>query len=185
MWAVVGLGNPGRHYSRTRHNVGFIFIRKLAKLWGVRVKKNSHQSKVVIVKQQQGPVLLGMPQTFMNASGQAVKKISVNCEIPPERIIVVYDDFDLPLGDIRIRKAGGAGSHKGVASIIQELGLQEFPRIRIGIGPIRAEDDPVEFVLSRFTAEEEPLLGKSLDNALTAVSMILGGEIDKAMSQFN
>lgn len=185
MWAVVGLGNPGRHYARTRHNVGFIFIKKLAKQWGVRVKKRSHLSKVAMVDQEQTQILLGMPQTFMNASGQALKKISVDREIPPERIIVVYDDFDLPLGDIRIRKTGGAGSHKGMTSIIQELGCQQFPRIRIGIGPMHEEKDPVEFVLSRFTSEEEPVLEKSLEGALAAVIMILNGDIDKAMNRFN
>lgn len=185
MWAVVGLGNPGREYSLTRHNTGFAFIKLLAKKWSIRLRKRSHLSKVVKVENAGEKILLAMPQTYMNKSGEAVKKIVQNCEIKPEQLVVVFDDFDIPLGAIRIRKEGSAGSHKGMSSIIQELGSSGFPRIRIGIGPLPEEADAVEYVLSPFSKDEMPLLEAGLAKACDALAFILSGEIDRAMNQFN
>ncbi len=139
MWAVVGLGNPGRRYAQTRHNVGFLFIRQVARNWKVRVKKRRFQAKIAEVERAQGRILLAMPQTFMNLSGQAVKQIVGGRKIELENLVVVYDDLDIPLGDIRVRKEGSAGTHKGMTSVIQELGSGRFPRIRVGIGPLPAE----------------------------------------------
>ena len=185
MWAVVGLGNPGREYSLTRHNAGFAFIKCLAKKWSVRLRKRSHLSKVVKMEKAGERILLAMPQTYMNRSGEAVQQIVQNCEIQLEQLVIIFDDFDIPLGEIRIRKEGSAGSHKGMSSIIQELGSLDFPRIRIGIGPLPEEADAVEYVLSPFSKDEKALLDASLAKAYDALAFILSGEIDRAMNQFN
>jgi len=185
VWAVVGLGNPGREYSRTRHNAGFQVIKKLAKRWDIRIRRRSHLSKVAGMDRPGGKVLLVLPQTYMNASGRAVKSLVEQGGIRPERMVVVYDDFDLPLGEIRIRKEGGGGSHKGMGSIIQELGTRALPRIRIGIGPLPEEADPVEYVLAPFSDDELLRLEEPLERAAEALEMILEGDIDAAMNQHN
>lgn len=185
MWAVVGLGNPSKRYAETRHNVGFIFIKRLAREWHVRVKKNRFFSKTAEVKKDQEKVMLAMPQTYMNNSGQAVKALLRGAAIEPGRLLVVYDDVDIPLGEIRVRKEGGPGTHKGMTSIIEEIGTAKFPRIRVGIGPYAAGRDIVDFVLSPFRKSEKELLGESLTKAGEALEMILAGQIDKAMNEFN
>ncbi len=185
MWAVVGLGNPGREYARTRHNAGFEFIKRLAKRWDIRIRKRSHLSKIAGADRPGGKVLLVLPQTFMNASGRAVKSLVEQGGIRPERMVVVYDDFDLPLGEIRIRQEGGGGSHKGMRSIIQELGTRSLARIRIGIGPLPEEDDPVEYVLAPFSDDERKRLVEPLERAAAALEMILEGDIDAAMNLHN
>ena len=185
MWAVVGLGNPGRRYARTRHNVGFEYVKRLSERWGARVRKRRYDAKVAGVDRPQGKVLLVLPQTFMNASGLAVKALVDRGGIPPRRLGVAYDDFDLPVGEIRIRKGGSAGSHLGMASIIRELGTAEIARIRFGIGPLPEHADPVEFVLSGLPDEERALLDAALDRGLEALELILEGRIDEAMNRFN
>ncbi len=181
----MGLGNPGRAYARTRHNVGFIFVQRLTECWGTRIRRRRYRSKVVGVARPQGSVLLVMPQTYMNSSGLAVRDLVREAGIRPERLIVIYDDFDLPLGEIRIRKDGSAGSHKGMGSIIEELATSRIARIRIGIGPLPAEADPVDFVLSPFAVEERERLASPLERAMDALDMILSGDIDAAMGRFN
>ncbi len=185
MWAVVGLGNPGRRFAQTRHNVGFLFIRQLARNWKVRVKRRRFQAKIVEVERAQGKILLAMPQTFMNLSGQAVKQIVGGRKIESENLVVVYDDLDIPLGDIRVRKEGSAGTHKGMTSVIQELGSGKFPRIRVGIGPLPAEADPAEYVLSPLAHGERRIIDQALLLAEEALGMILEGQIDEAMNRFN
>ena len=185
MWAVVGLGNPGKRYSRTRHNVGFIFVRNLAKDWKVRLKKRSFFSKTCVVERGKERVLLVMPQTHMNRSGIAVKSLIKEGGVRPENLVVVYDDLDIPLGEIRVRKEGGAGTHKGMASIIEEIQTTQFPRVRIGIGAADSAGDMVDFVLSSFHKEEEPFLEKSLKLAREAVDLVLSGETEKAMNMYN
>ena len=185
MWAVVGLGNPGRSFSETRHNVGSIFIKKVAKGWKVRLRKRIFSSKAAEVDRKGDKVLLGIPQTYMNRSGLAVKKIVEGRGINPGNLIIVFDDFDIPLGDVRIRKEGGTGTHKGMHSIVEELRTNKFPRIRIGIGPSAPVEDATEFVLSSFEKVEEPLLKESLRKAQEALEMMLDGEIEKAMSIYN
>ncbi len=185
MWAVVGLGNPGREYTRNRHNVGFEFIKRLARRWDTRVRKRSHLSKLIRVDRPEGKVLLVMPQTFMNSSGRAARSLVDQGGLHVGRMVVVYDDFDLPLGEIRIRREGSGGSHKGMGSIIEELGTRDISRIRIGIGPMPPEADPVEYVLSPFTGEELQRLTDPLDRAAEALEMILAGNIDAAMNRFN
>ncbi|MEA2005633.1 MAG: aminoacyl-tRNA hydrolase [Acidobacteriota bacterium] len=185
MWVVVGLGNPGQHYSQTRHNVGFMFIRRVAKAWNVRLKKRMYLSKGIVVNRDNDKILLAMPQTYMNNSGQALRLIVKRTQIELSHLIVVYDDLDIPLGEIRVRKEGSAGLHKGMISIIQELETSKFPRIRIGIGPLPEDADAADFVLSPFQKEEMSLLDKSLTIAQEALELILSGEIDRAMSIYN
>lgn len=185
MWAVVGLGNPGRRYASTRHNVGFMFVRRVAKNWKVRLRKKTFHSKTCLVDREEGKVLLALPQTYMNRSGRAVKSILDGRGIKPARLLVIYDDLDIPLGEIRIRKEGGAGTHKGMTSIVEEIQTTKFARIRIGIGPLEPEEDAVEYVLSPFRQEDRPLLEQSLKAAQEAMDLILSGETDKAMNIYN
>lgn len=185
MWAVVGLGNPGREYSETRHNVGFIFIRKLAKEWKTKLRKRIFLSKAAVVNRGDEQVLLAMPQTYMNNSGLAVKSMIEGSWVRPDHLIVIYDDLDIPLGEIRIRKVGGAGTHKGMLSIIKEIQTTKFPRVRIGIGPLSPEEDAVTYVLSSFSQEGKPLIEQSLKDTREALDLILVGEIEKAMNVYN
>ena len=185
MWAVVGLGNPGRRYSRTRHNVGFDFIKGVARRRGIRVRNRRYLSKVAGVDFPGARALLVLPQTLMNASGQAVKALREKTGISSDHMIVIFDDFDLPLGEIRIRRSGSGGSHKGMNSIIQERGVSSIPRIRVGTGPLPDGADPVEFVLSPFSGRERKTLEKTLERTGQALEMILAGHIEKAMNLFN
>jgi PTH1 family peptidyl-tRNA hydrolase len=165
--------------------VGFLFIRQVARNWKVRVKKRRFQAKIAEVERAQGKILLAIPQTFMNLSGQAVKQIVGGRKIELENLVVVYDDLDIPLGDIRVRKEGSAGTHKGMTSVIQELGSVRFPRIRVGIGPLPAEADAAEYVLSPLAPGERRLIDQALLLAEEALAMILEGQIDEAMNRFN
>jgi PTH1 family peptidyl-tRNA hydrolase len=160
-------------------------IKRLACGWDVRVKKKKFRSKTAEVTRESGRVILAMPQTYMNASGQAVKELIHGMHLEPGRLLVVYDDIDIPLGDIRVRKEGGPGTHKGMISIIEEIRTERFPRIRIGIGPVAGSGDVVRFVLSPFLNEERDLLEESLDKALAALEIILEGDIDRAMNLYN
>jgi PTH1 family peptidyl-tRNA hydrolase len=185
LWAVVGLGNPGRRYSGTRHNVGFALVKKTAKEWKVKLRKKIFFSKAGEVERKEDKILLALPQTYMNKSGLAVKKILQGRDIRPEHIVVVYDDLDIPLGEIRIRKRGGPGSHKGMSSIVEEIGTEEFPRIRIGLGPLPDGEDAVDYVLSSFDKAEESSLEEGLKKAREALEMILSGEVERAMNTYN
>ncbi len=185
MWAVVGLGNPGKRYALTRHNAGFLFIRRLAGDWDVSVDRRRYRARLADAESSWGRILLAMPQTFMNLSGLAVKQIVEKKKIALENLVVVYDDLDIPVGHIRVRKEGSAGTHRGMISIIQELGSGGFPRIRIGIGPLPGDEDASEFVLSPFRSEERPLLDQALALAEEALKLILEGDIAGAMNRFN
>ena len=184
-WAVVGLGNPGKHYSLTRHNVGFAFIKRIAREKNIKPKKKKYLSKTGIFERNEEKVLLAMPQTYMNNSGQAVKQILDNTSVPLQHLIVVFDDLDLPLGEIRVRKEGGAGTHKGMASIIKEIETSDFPRIRVGIGPMPDRMEAADFVLSPFRKNQELLVAESLYKARGALDLVLDGRIDEAMNSFN
>jgi PTH1 family peptidyl-tRNA hydrolase len=185
LWAVVGLGNPGRRYSGTRHNVGFTFIKKTAREWKVKLRKKIFFSKAGEVKRKEEKILLALPQTYMNKSGLTVKKIMEGRDITPEHLVVVYDDLDVPLGEIRIRKRGGPGTHKGMRSIVEEIRTEEFPRIRVGLGPLPGDENAVNYVLSSFDKAEESLLEEGLRKAQEALEMILSGEVERAMNTYN
>ncbi|MGD9344276.1 MAG: aminoacyl-tRNA hydrolase [Candidatus Aminicenantes bacterium] len=182
---MVGLGNPGKQYARTRHNVGFLFVRNVAKAWGVRLRKSSFSSKTKWTDRGGERILLATPQTYMNNSGLAVHQIVASGRFDLENLVIVYDDLDIPLGDIRIRKEGGAGTHKGMSSIVQALDSVLFPRIRIGIGPLPPDMDATDFVLSSFFDEEKPFLEQGLSRARKALDLILEGRIEVAMNLYN
>ncbi|MGD2246129.1 MAG: aminoacyl-tRNA hydrolase [Candidatus Aminicenantes bacterium] len=185
MWAVVGLGNPGRRYSGTRHNAGFLFVRQLAKTWKVRLKKRRFSSKIGEVERKSEKIMLALPQNYMNNSGAAVKQILAGRNIRSDKLLVVYDDLDIPLGEIRIRKGGGPGTHKGMASIVHEIETTEFPRMRLGIGPLPDGEDATDYVLSSFEKREGPLLEHGLAKAREALEMILVGDVEEAMNTYN
>lgn len=185
MWAVIGLGNPGRRYARTRHNVGFIFVRRMADRQGVKIKRRKYMARIAEIEMNDEKLILAQPQTYMNRSGLAVREIAQGYKLAPQDIIIVYDDLDIPLGQIRVRREGSGGSHHGLCSVIEELETQSFPRIRVGIGPLADREEAVRFVLAPFGGEEIPLLEKALDKAGKALTLILGGRIDTAMSTFN
>ena len=185
MWAVVGLGNPGRRYSGTRHNVGFTFVRRVAKAWETKLRKRRFSSKIAEVEKEKERIMLVLPQTYMNNSGVAVKQIMEGRNIQPEQLLVVYDDLDIPLGEIRVRKRGSSGTHKGMRSIVQEIETTQFPRMRIGIGPLPAGEDAVEYVLSCFDETEGVLLEEGLKSAREALEMILDGRVEAAMNMYN
>jgi len=185
VWAVVGLGNPGRRYVHTRHNAGFSLVRRVAKAWNVRVKKTAFHSKITYAERWGKTILLAMPQTYMNKSGLAVKLIVDSGGVLLAHLVLVYDDLDIPLGEIRIREEGGAGSHKGMRSVIEELDSRRFTRIRIGIGPLPADSEATEFVLTPFSAEEILSFKRGLEMAEKALEYILAEETEKAMTLFN
>jgi len=185
VWAVIGLGNPGRDYARTRHNVGARFIRELAEEWGVRLRKKKMHVRAAEVRRREGALVLAQPTTYMNQSGLAVRGILEGYGIPPRQAVIVYDDLDIPLGQIRVRRDGSAGSHNGLRSVVEELGTQAFPRIRVGIGPLDEGEDAVRFVLSPFRSEEMTRVKHSLKRAREALALILDGRIEAAMSTFN
>lgn len=185
MWAVVGLGNPGRRYSGTRHNAGFLFVRSMAKTWKIRLKKRRFSSKIGEIERMSEKIMLALPQNYMNNSGVPVKQILAGRNIRPEKLIVVYDDLDIPLGEIRIRKAGGAGTHKGMGSVVREIETTEFPRMRLGIGPLPPGEDAVDYVLSAFEKREIPLLVDGLKKAQEALELILTGSVEEAMNTYN
>ena len=157
MWALIGLGNPGRRYARTRHNVGFIFVKRMADLRGVKINRRKYRARIGEIKMNDEKLILAQPQTYMNRSGLAVREIAQGYKLAPQNIIIVYDDLDVPLGQIRVRREGSAGSHHGLRSVIEELETQSFPRIRVGIGPLADREEAVLFVLAPFGHEEIPV----------------------------
>ncbi len=185
MWIVVGLGNPGRQYVASRHNVGFTLVKKLADKQNVKFKTRKYLAKAAQIVLNNKPILLVKPWTYMNRSGLAVKNLIEGTGVKLNRLLVVYDDLDIPLGEIRVRKWGGPGSHNGMASISQEVASTKFPRIRIGIGPLPPDIDATNFVLADFQNKEKPVLAECLAMAEEAVVMIIEKGIETAMNRFN
>ena len=185
-WLIVGLGNPGREYEKTRHNAGFRALDLLAEQLGAKVDKLKFQGLYTQVNYNGTKVFLLKPQTFMNLSGRAVLQLSAYFNIPPQRIIVMFDDISLEPGRLRIRANGSAGGHNGIKSIIQEVGSQEFPRVKIGVG---AKPNPnfalADWVLSSFSANEEKALAVSLKNAAEAALAIIDHGVPEAANKFN
>ena len=185
MWVVVGLGNPGRRYTGTRHNVGFLLVRRLARRWGASFRKRKYAAKVAELVRNDDGLVLAQPQTYMNRSGRAVKQIVEGYGISPQNMVVVYDDLDIPIGQIRVREKGRAGSHQGMISIVSAIGTSAFPRLRVGIGPHPENEDATEFVLAPFSGKERAVLEDALARAEQALEMVLDGRIDAAMNTFN
>ena len=183
MLLIVGLGNPGREYERIRHNAGFMLVDLLALSAGIKFDKKGKGlwGKGRIAGEE---VVLLKPQTFMNLSGEAVSEVRAFYKIPATALIVAYDDCDLPLGKLRIRKDGGSGGHRGVSSIIATLGSKEFARIRLGIGR-PPHNDTAGYVLSQFSKEEQPAVEEMLCRGKESVELLITGRIDQAMNTFN
>ncbi len=182
---VVGLGNPGRPYQHNRHNVGFHVVDRLAERHGLTFSRQQNGALVASGSIGGCPVILAKPQKFMNLSGGPVAALVKFYRIPPQRLLVIYDDLDLPLAVIRLRPAGGSGGHKGVQNIIERLGRQDFARLRVGIGRPPGRMDPADYVLQDFSAEQLPLIEGAWERAADAVEVWLSEGIEQAMSRFN
>lgn len=184
-YMIVGLGNPGKQYELTRHNAGFLFLDLLADKNGTKINKIQFKAVTGIITLGNAKCLLMKPQTFMNNSGEAVREAAAFYKIPPERILVVFDDISLPCGKLRIRRKGSDGGHNGIKSIIYHLNSDAFPRIKLGIGEKPHPDyDLADWVLSTFKKDELALLHDAAENACSAAELIVSGNIEKAMSDF-
>lgn len=185
-WLIVGLGNPGPEYAKTRHNVGFRCIDLLAEKLGVKIDKAKFQGLYGQTDYQGNQLYLLKPLTFMNLSGRSVLQLSSFFKIPPQRIIVLFDDISLEPGRLRVRPNGSAGGHNGIKSIIAELGSQDFPRVKIGVGAKPHPDfDLADWVLSTFSAQDEEALAASLDNGAQAALTIITDGVSHAANKFN
>lgn len=186
MYIIVGLGNPTKEYEGTRHNVGFAVIDAIADKYNITVtdrKNRAFCGKGIIAGQK---VLLAKPQTYMNLSGESVRGLLDYYKIDEEsELIVIYDDISLDVGQLRIRKKGSAGGHNGIKNIIQHLGTNVFQRIKVGVGEKPKEYDLADYVLGHFSKEDKVLMEDGYRHAVEAVELILQGEIDAAMNQFN
>lgn len=185
VYLLVGLGNPGREYRDSRHNVGFMAIDRIASAWDVRLSRA--QSKAILGNGVRlgKKVILAKPQTYMNLSGESVSALVNFYKIPKERLLVFHDDLDLPLGSIRLRPTGGSAGQKGIGSIIQKLGSQDFPRVRIGIGRPPGRMDPADYVLQSFGKDEEAVVRIVLDQVLESVEIFLEQGLEQAMNLYN
>ena len=185
-WLIVGLGNPGKEYTRTRHNCGFRALDILADKLGCKVDKGKFQGLYGQCTYRGKKLLLLKPQTYMNLSGRSVLQLSAYFNVPPQRIIVMFDDISLEPGRLRIRKDGSAGGHNGIKSIISELGSQDFPRVKIGVGSKPTpEYDLADWVLSSFSALEEKALGPALERAADAALCILEQGVPEAANRYS
>lgn len=185
-YLIVGLGNPGAKYETTRHNAGFLCVTKLEDDYGFKAKKLKFHSLIGDTKIAGKRVLVMKPQTMMNNSGVAVSECAKFYKIPPENVIVIFDDISLEPGKLRIRRKGSAGGHNGIKSIIAHLGSENFPRIKLGVGKKPHPDyDLIDWVLGNFSKSDIPLMRDAMGNAVAALEYIVKGDIDGAMSKYN
>lgn len=184
-YLIVGLGNPGREFRNNRHNIGFMLMDHLAKRYGETFSRIEARALVVKTKYIDTRLILAKPQTFMNNSGQSISSLIRFYKIPLDRLMIAYDDVDLPLGKLRIRSSGGSGGHRGMKSIIERLGTEDFPRLRIGIGRPPGRMEATDYVLKDFTKDEQLLLPEILDSSIDAILTFINSGIDNAMNQFN
>jgi PTH1 family peptidyl-tRNA hydrolase len=183
---IVGLGNPGAEYAKTRHNAGFLLVEELADQWKADWKNERRfHARIARAERTNGRVLLCQPQTFMNLSGEAVGALKNFYQLPQNRLLVAVDDADLPLGEIRLRPRGSSGGHHGLESIEQHLGSREFARLRIGIGRADGAREITDYVLAGFAADERELMAKVLERAANQAECWLDAGIEKAMNRFN
>ncbi len=186
MFIIVGLGNPGKDYTNTRHNIGFDVIDALADVAGISVIEKKHKAiigKGVLDGQK---VILAKPQTYMNLSGESVRDIIDYYKVDEEQeLIVISDDISLDVGNIRVRKKGSAGGHNGLKNIIAHLGHDTFMRVKMGVGEKPKGYDLADYVLGHFTKEERIIMNEAAQTATTAIRMMMAGDVDQAMNQFN
>ena len=185
MRVIVGLGNPGREYQKTRHNVGFDVLKQLALRHGISQVQHRFEAEVADFQLAGEKIVLVAPQTFMNLSGRSVSAVTKFFKLPPEDILVICDDMNLKLGQIRLRRGGSAGGQKGLADIIRSLGTQEIPRLRIGIGRPPGRIDPVDYVLGRFSAADQEVIEVALQKAADGAELWARSGIDATMNQLN
>ncbi len=185
IFLIVGLGNPGREYRATRHNVGFMVVDSLAQAWQIRMMRVQAKAIIGSGVVAGNKVVLAKPQTYMNLSGESVVPLMRFYKIASSCLMVVHDDLDLPPGTLRLRPGGGAGGQKGVASIIQRLNGQDFARLRIGIGRPPGQMDAAAFVLQGFSAAEQELMNLVLDRSVKAAETFVSEGLDAAMNRFN
>jgi PTH1 family peptidyl-tRNA hydrolase len=179
------LGNPGREYAQTRHNVGFQIVTRLAEKHGLSFSRMQNEALVATGRIGDVRVVLAKPQTWMNESGRAVGPLARFYKVELARLLVIYDDLDIPAGTIRLRSEGGSGGHNGMRSIIERLGTQDFPRLRVGIGRPPGRMDPVDYVLLPFARGEESLMDMTRERAIEAIECFLAEGIMAAMTSFN
>jgi PTH1 family peptidyl-tRNA hydrolase len=191
MKLIVGLGNPGFLYARNRHNIGFMCVSHLAKVCKIEFDRKQGHARTGIGNIRHHKVVLARPQTYMNASGESVSALMKRLDVAPSDLIVIHDDLDLPVGKIRLRLGGSSGGHKGINSIIANIGTPDFYRVRVGIGrpeedkPSAKEDAVIGYVLSDFTAEEKKIIDETIPIVTEAISLLLSKGITEAMNKYN
>ncbi|MCS6803691.1 MAG: aminoacyl-tRNA hydrolase [Acidobacteriota bacterium] len=184
MWLVVGLGNPGTQYRRTRHNLGFMVIDRLAEQLRIELNQLVCHAWVGLTQSDESQVVLAKPRTYMNRSGVSAQCLLRRYQLPASQMLVIVDDLALPLGKLRLRRRGSAGGHNGLKSIIESLGSQEFPRLRLGILPEQAKiEDYADFVLSDFTADEQTAVESMIERSVTTVLTVVREGLDKAIAR--
>ncbi len=184
-WLVVGLGNPGQKYEHTRHNMGFLTVDLLAEKAGAKLSKVKFKSAYDILPFAGCKCLVMKPQTYMNLSGEAVREAAQFYKIPPERVLVIYDDISLPVGKLRVRPSGSAGGHNGIKNIIAHLGTQDFPRVKIGTGAPAGGGDMVDWVIGVPSQAERKILAESFERAILAAETVIRDGCQKAMDRYN
>jgi PTH1 family peptidyl-tRNA hydrolase len=191
MKLIVGLGNPGYLYARNRHNIGFMCVSYLAKKYKIEFDRKQGHARTGIGNIGRNKVVVARPQTYMNASGEAVSALMKRLDVTPTDLVVIHDDLDLPVGKIRLRLGGSSGGHKGIDSIIAHIGTQGFYRVRVGIGRPEAENQPVKedavigYVLSDFTPDEKKIIDETIPQVSEAIALILAKGITAAMNKYN
>ena len=186
MFIIVGLGNPGREYEGTRHNVGFLVLDKLAAKENISIPEKKHKAIIGKGMAAGQKCVLAKPQTYMNLSGESVKLAGGFYKIPPERVLVISDDVALPLGKLRIRAGGSAGGHNGLKNIIAHLGTDQFPRVRVGVGaPEHPDHEMIDWVIGHFTPKEKKTVDESVGRAVDAALCVIEKGVQEAQNRFN
>lgn len=185
MYLVVGLGNPGDRYAHTKHNIGFVTVDYFAEQHNIKFNKIKHKAVIGEGSIAGEKLLLVKPQTYMNASGECVMDIMNFYKVPIQNLIVIYDDIDLPAGKVRIRPSGSSGTHNGMRSIIYLLNNENFPRIRIGVGKQPDYMDLADYVMTRFSKDEIPIMEEAVKKSVMAVEEIVRSGINTAMNKYN
>ncbi|MDX1357596.1 MAG: aminoacyl-tRNA hydrolase [Clostridia bacterium] len=183
-YLIAGLGNPGFRYRKTRHNMGFMALDYVSEKYSVKIKKLRCRALTGEFNMDGAKIILAKPQTYMNVSGESIRDLLEYYDLTPSNLIVIYDDLDIPLGKIRIRKKGGSGTHNGMKSILYHIATEEFIRIRIGISASESEDT-VRYVLSRFAKNQREAAFDGIENAAMAAMEIVSSGIDVAMNKYN
>ena len=185
MYMIAGLGNPGKEYAGSRHNVGFMTLDELADRYNIDVREKAHKALIGKGMIEGNKVILVKPQTYMNLSGESIRSVMDYYKTEPSEFIVIYDDISLDVGRLRIRKKGSAGGHNGIKNIIAHLGTQEFPRIKVGIGNKPEGWDLADYVLSKYSKAEQEALKEASDDVIGAVRLMIMDDIDAAMNRYN